>query len=172
MPTERWGAKVTHVTLCDPSNLSPAGTATLNACSGNRGTESVGALRSSSRGQLSVVNQLYVCVVPLQVTYEKSPLLMDLLVKIVQYLSVAGSSPFRYKGAAIQKVVELLKVVFRASSERTDYVDRLKRCFKVSRASPSLEHCFMLACPLAVCALVVWCRLQIPVSLRNYEKRK
>lgn len=68
----------------------------------------------------------------LQVTYEKSHLLLDLLVKIVQYLSVTGNSPFRYKGAAIQKFVELLKIVFRASNERTVHIDQLKRCFKVS----------------------------------------
>jgi hypothetical protein len=68
----------------------------------------------------------------LQVTHEKSHLLLDLLVKIVQYLSVTGNSPFHYKGAAIQKFVELLKIVFRASNERTVHVDQLKRCFKVS----------------------------------------
>ncbi|XP_033607674.1 regulator of telomere elongation helicase 1 homolog isoform X3 [Cryptotermes secundus] len=66
-----------------------------------------------------------------QVTYEKSHLLLDLLVKIVQYLSVTGNSPFRYKGAAIQKFVELLKIVFRASNERTVHIGQLKRCFKV-----------------------------------------
>jgi soluble P-type ATPase len=71
----------------------------------------------------------------LQVTYEKSHLLLDLLVKIVQYLSVTGSSPFHYKGAAIQKFVDLLKIVFRASNERTGHIDQLKRCFKVSRMS-------------------------------------
>jgi hypothetical protein len=70
-------------------------------------------------------------VVILQVTYEKSPLLIDLLVKIVQYLSVTGKSPFSFKGAAIQKIVDLLKIVFRTSSDRTLYVDQLKRCFKV-----------------------------------------
>jgi hypothetical protein len=68
----------------------------------------------------------------LQVTYEKSHLLLDLLVKIVQYLSVTGNSPFHYKGAAIQKFVELLKIVFRSSNERTVHMDQLKRCFKVS----------------------------------------
>jgi hypothetical protein len=68
----------------------------------------------------------------LQVTYEKSSLLIDLLMKIVQYLSVTGKSPFHFKGAAIQKIVDLLKIVFRTSSDRTVHIDQLKRCFKVS----------------------------------------
>jgi hypothetical protein len=82
------------------------------------------------------------CSAFLQVTYEKSHLLLDLLVKIVQYLSVTSNSPFHYKGAAIQNFVELLKIVFRASNERTVHVDQLRRCFKVSCMS-YVEICVM-----------------------------
>jgi hypothetical protein len=52
--------------------------------------------------------------------------------KIIQYLSVTGNSPFRFKGAALQKFVDLLKIVFRTSTEKTAHVDQLKQCFRVS----------------------------------------
>jgi len=58
--------------------------------------------------------------------------LIDLLTKVIQYLSVTSNSPFRFKGAALQKFVDLLKIVFRTSSEKTAHIERLKQCFKVS----------------------------------------
>jgi hypothetical protein len=70
-------------------------------------------------------------VVILQVTWESS-LLIDLLMKIVQYCVVTSNSPFHFKGAAIQKIVDLVKIVFRMSSDRTVHIDQLKHCFKVS----------------------------------------
>ena len=68
----------------------------------------------------------------LQITYDKGPVLVDLLMKVIQYLSVTSSSPFRFKGAALQKFVDLLKIVFRTSTENTAHIDQLKQCFKVS----------------------------------------
>jgi hypothetical protein len=100
----------------------------------------------------------------LQVTYERSHLLLDLLVKIVQYLSVTGNSPFHYKGAAIQKFVDLLKIVFRASNERTGHIDQLKRCFKVS--------CMFVFLLLLLLLFPLWLPLEhgalmkLPVSLQ------
>jgi hypothetical protein len=128
---------------------------------------------------------LYRHIVLLQVTYEKSHLLIDLLMKIVQYLSVTGTSPFRYKGAAIQKFVELLKIVFRGSNERTDHINQLKRCFKVScmaymkicmsnNGANMLEDCqeegvlyyFSAPVSMILCYLIVlsWCQLQVHIS--------
>jgi hypothetical protein len=52
--------------------------------------------------------------------------------KVIQYLSITSNSPFRFKGTALQKFVDLLKIVFRTSSEKTAHIDQLKQCFKVS----------------------------------------
>ncbi|KDR13998.1 Regulator of telomere elongation helicase 1-like protein [Zootermopsis nevadensis] len=73
------------------------------------------------------------------VTYEKSSLLVDVLMKIIQYLSVTGNSPFRFKGAAIQKIVDLLKIVFRSHNDRSVHIDQLKHCFKVHVTEEELK---------------------------------
>lgn len=54
---------------------------------------------------------------------------ITLIENLIQYLSTASDSPFQRKGVGLQKIVDLLNVVF--SSTTHTYKERVKLCYKV-----------------------------------------
>ncbi|CAH2086921.1 unnamed protein product [Euphydryas editha] len=54
---------------------------------------------------------------------------ISLIENLIQYLSTASASPFQRKGVGLQKVVDLLNVVFSGISHA--YKERIKLCYKV-----------------------------------------
>ncbi|PSN38309.1 Regulator of telomere elongation helicase 1 [Blattella germanica] len=47
------------------------------------------------------------------ITYQKSTLLMDVLQRVIEFLSVTNTSVFQVIGAALEKIIELLNNVFK-----------------------------------------------------------
>ncbi|XP_075992983.1 regulator of telomere elongation helicase 1 homolog [Anticarsia gemmatalis] len=54
---------------------------------------------------------------------------IGLIENLIQYLSTASDSPFQRKGVGLQKIVDLLNVVFSGTSHA--YKERVKMCYKV-----------------------------------------
>ncbi|XP_050344952.1 regulator of telomere elongation helicase 1 homolog [Nymphalis io] len=54
---------------------------------------------------------------------------ITLIENLIQYLSTASASPFQRKGVGLQKIVDLLNVVFSGMSHA--YKERIKLCYKV-----------------------------------------
>lgn len=54
---------------------------------------------------------------------------ITLIENLIQYLSTASASPFQRKGVGLQKIVDLLNVVFSGTSHA--YKQRIKLCYKV-----------------------------------------
>ncbi|XP_045446016.1 regulator of telomere elongation helicase 1 homolog [Melitaea cinxia] len=54
---------------------------------------------------------------------------ITLIENLIQYLSTASASPFQRKGVGLQKIVDLLNVVFSGTSHA--YKERIKLCYKV-----------------------------------------
>ncbi|XP_049866714.1 regulator of telomere elongation helicase 1 homolog [Pectinophora gossypiella] len=54
---------------------------------------------------------------------------ITLMENLIQYLSTASASPFQRKGVGIQKIVDLLNVVFSGTTHA--YKERVKLCYKV-----------------------------------------
>lgn len=54
---------------------------------------------------------------------------ITLIENLIQYLSTASASPFQRKGVGLQKIVDLLNVVFSGISHA--YKERIKMCYKV-----------------------------------------
>ncbi|KAJ4450334.1 hypothetical protein ANN_01754 [Periplaneta americana] len=88
----------------------------------------IDAIQVTSEGSTFDGDYIISLLAKAEITYEKSDLLIQLLVKVVQYLSVAGNSPFHSKGAGIQKFLDLLRIIYRGSN---NYAEQIKRSFKV-----------------------------------------
>ncbi|KAJ0180243.1 hypothetical protein K1T71_003647 [Dendrolimus kikuchii] len=54
---------------------------------------------------------------------------ISLMENLIQYLSTASASPFQKKGVGMQKIVDLLNVVFSGTTH--SYKERVKLCYKV-----------------------------------------
>lgn len=54
---------------------------------------------------------------------------ISLIENLVQYLSTANASPFQRKGVGLQKIVDLLHIVFSGTTHA--YKERVKLCYKV-----------------------------------------
>ncbi|CAH2241029.1 jg4099 [Pararge aegeria aegeria] len=54
---------------------------------------------------------------------------ITLIENLIQYLSTASASPFQRKGNGLQKIVDLLNVVFSGTTQA--YKERVKLCYKV-----------------------------------------
>lgn len=54
---------------------------------------------------------------------------ITLIENLIQYLSTASASPFQRKGVGLQKIVDLLNVVFCGTTH--SYKERIKLCYKV-----------------------------------------
>lgn len=54
---------------------------------------------------------------------------ITLIENLIQYLSTASASPFQRKGTGLQKIVDLLNVVFSGTTHA--YKERVKLCYKV-----------------------------------------
>lgn len=54
---------------------------------------------------------------------------ISLLENLIQYLSTASASPFQKKGVGMQKIVDLLNVVYSGTTH--SYKERVKLCYKV-----------------------------------------
>ncbi|XP_050665196.1 regulator of telomere elongation helicase 1 homolog [Leptidea sinapis] len=54
---------------------------------------------------------------------------ITLIDNLIQYLSTASASPFQRKGVGLQKIVDLLNVVFSGTTH--SYKERVKMCYKV-----------------------------------------
>ncbi|KAG6462174.1 hypothetical protein O3G_MSEX013091 [Manduca sexta] len=54
---------------------------------------------------------------------------ITLIENLIQYLSTASASPFQRKGVGLQKIVDLLNVVFSGTTH--SYKERVKLCYKV-----------------------------------------
>lgn len=55
--------------------------------------------------------------------------IISLIENLIQYLSTASASPFQKKGVGLQKIVDLLNVVFSGTTHA--YKERIKMCYKV-----------------------------------------
>ncbi|KAI5634456.1 hypothetical protein NE865_12789 [Phthorimaea operculella] len=54
---------------------------------------------------------------------------ITLMENLIQYLSTASASPFQKKGVGLQKILDLLNVVFSGTTH--EYKERVKLCYKV-----------------------------------------
>ncbi|CAG9585867.1 unnamed protein product [Danaus chrysippus] len=64
-----------------------------------------------------------------EITDRNQMSVIGLIENLIQYLSTASSSPFTRKGVGLQKIVDLLNVVF--SGTTVAYKERVKLCYKV-----------------------------------------
>ncbi|XP_047110778.1 regulator of telomere elongation helicase 1 homolog [Schistocerca piceifrons] len=66
-----------------------------------------------------------------EITHGRKNLVVDLLSKIIQYLSTTSTSPFQRKGTGLQKFVEVLRIAFSTDVNSSRHIDHVKRCYKV-----------------------------------------
>ncbi|XP_046394978.1 regulator of telomere elongation helicase 1 homolog [Ischnura elegans] len=73
------------------------------------------------------------------ITIEKKTVILDLLEKLIQYLTTSsmtsegtsGSAPFQRRGNGLQSFSDLLKVVFSREMDSERHIENVKRCYKV-----------------------------------------
>jgi regulator of telomere elongation helicase 1 len=61
----------------------------------------------------------------------KKDVIADLLDRVIQFLTVASTSPYQRKGTGLQKFSDLVKIVFSKSHFTADHMERVKRSYKV-----------------------------------------
>nr|CAD7606766.1 unnamed protein product [Timema genevievae] len=64
-------------------------------------------------------------------THNKRLLVLELLDKIILYLSTTNTSPYQRNGSGLQKFSDLLKIVFNSNNHCSKYIENVKRCYKV-----------------------------------------
>ncbi|CAG2057218.1 unnamed protein product, partial [Timema podura] len=67
-----------------------------------------------------------------ELTHNKRLLVLELLDKIILYLSTTNTSPYQRNGSGLQKFSDLLKIVFNSNNHCSKYIENVKRCYKVS----------------------------------------
>lgn len=66
-----------------------------------------------------------------EITHHKKNVILEVLEKLVQYLTTNSASPFQRKGAGLQKFSELIKVVFSKDNFSLQHMEYVKQCYKV-----------------------------------------
>jgi regulator of telomere elongation helicase 1 len=61
----------------------------------------------------------------------KKDVISELLDKVIQFLTVASTSPYQRKGNGLQKFADLVKIVFSKSHFTADHMERVKKSYKV-----------------------------------------
>ncbi|KAK7078302.1 Regulator of telomere elongation helicase 1 [Halocaridina rubra] len=66
-----------------------------------------------------------------EITPHKKTIILDILEKLVQYLTTNSASPFQRKGAGLQKFSDLIKIVFSKDNISISHMEFVKQCYKV-----------------------------------------
>lgn len=61
----------------------------------------------------------------------KKDVILELLDKVIQYLTVSSTSPYQRKGNGLQKFADLVKIVFSKSHFTVKHMERVKKSYKV-----------------------------------------
>ena len=61
----------------------------------------------------------------------KKDVVLDLLDRVIQYLTVSSTSPYQRKGNGLQKFADLVKIVFSKSHFTLEHLERVKKSYKV-----------------------------------------
>ncbi|KAK3864798.1 hypothetical protein Pcinc_029539 [Petrolisthes cinctipes] len=65
------------------------------------------------------------------ITPGKKTIILEVLDKLIQYLTTNSSSPFQRKGAGLQKFSDLIKIVFSKDNFSLHHMEFVKQCYKV-----------------------------------------
>ncbi|KAG7164976.1 regulator of telomere elongation helicase 1-like [Homarus americanus] len=66
------------------------------------------------------------------ITPYKKIIILEILDKLIQYLTTNSASPFQRKGAGLQKFSELLQIVFSKDKFSLEHMEFVKQCYKAS----------------------------------------
>ncbi|KAB7494881.1 Regulator of telomere elongation helicase 1-like protein [Armadillidium nasatum] len=66
-----------------------------------------------------------------EITPNKKYIIVDLLEKLIQYLTMNSTSPFQRKGSGLQKFSALIKTVYSKENFSVSYMELVKQCYKV-----------------------------------------
>lgn len=61
----------------------------------------------------------------------KKDIILELLDKVIQYLTVTSASPYQRKGNGLQKFADLVKIVFSKTNFTAEHLERVKKSYKV-----------------------------------------
>lgn len=65
------------------------------------------------------------------ITHHKKAIILEVLDKLIQYLTTNSASPFQRKGAGLQKFSDLIKIVFSKDAFTLQHMEFVKQCYKV-----------------------------------------
>ncbi|XP_071521047.1 regulator of telomere elongation helicase 1 homolog [Panulirus ornatus] len=65
------------------------------------------------------------------ITPHKKTIILEVLDKLIQYLTMNSASPFQRKGAGLQKFSDLIKIVFSKDTISLQHMEFVKQCYKV-----------------------------------------
>ena len=61
----------------------------------------------------------------------KKDVIIDLLDRVIQYLTVSSTSPYQRRGNGLQKFADLVKIVFSKTHFTAEHMERVKKSYKV-----------------------------------------
>lgn len=61
----------------------------------------------------------------------KKDVILELLDRVIQYLTVSSTSPYQRKGNGLQKFSDLVKIVFSKTNFNAEHMERVKKSYKV-----------------------------------------
>lgn len=61
----------------------------------------------------------------------KKDIILELLDKVIQYLTVTSTSPYQRKGNGLQKFADLVKIVFSKTNFTAEHMERVRKSYKV-----------------------------------------
>ena len=61
----------------------------------------------------------------------KKDVIVDLLDRVIQYLTVSSTSPYQRRGNGLQKFADLVKIVFSKTNFTAEHMERVKKSYKV-----------------------------------------
>ena len=61
----------------------------------------------------------------------KKDVILELLDRVIQYLTVSSTSPYQRRGNGLQKFADLVKIVFSKTHFTVEHMERVKKSYKV-----------------------------------------
>lgn len=66
-----------------------------------------------------------------ELTPGKKDIILDLMDRVIQYLTVSSTSAYQRRGNGLQKFADLLKIVFSKTHFTEEHMERVKKSYKV-----------------------------------------
>ncbi|XP_045625428.2 regulator of telomere elongation helicase 1 homolog [Procambarus clarkii] len=89
------------------------------------------ALSSDGSGSTFPGSFMFELLEKADITYHKKTIILEILDKLIQYLTTTSASPFQRKGAGLQKFSDLIKIVFSKDKFSLQHMEFVKQCYKV-----------------------------------------